>query len=146
MRPNYSHYSRENATPSSGTSPITCCKREPPPPPGAFSMALRIKDKDVQMLNLYWKESTSLFQSGVMSRLVCLIFPINDLFFCCLFMQCLLLNFVSSDCRKWLSSKNIQPLLTSSILRPSLFCFGFDFNQSQCAKPVSRNAYGSNSL
>ena len=36
MRPNYSHYSRENATPSSGTSPITCCKREPPPPPGGI--------------------------------------------------------------------------------------------------------------
>ena len=78
MRPNYSHYSRENATLSSGISPIACCKRDPPP--GAFSMARWIKDKNVQMLNFYWKESTSLFQSGVMSRLVCWIFPINDIF------------------------------------------------------------------
>ena len=33
MRPHYSHYSRENATPSSGTSPIASCKKVPPPPP-----------------------------------------------------------------------------------------------------------------
>ena len=32
MPPNYNHYSRENATPSSGTSPIASCKRDPPPP------------------------------------------------------------------------------------------------------------------
>ena len=33
MRPHYSHSSRENVTPSSGTSPITSCMRLPPPPP-----------------------------------------------------------------------------------------------------------------
>ena len=34
MRPHYSHSSRENATPSSGTSPLASCKRLSPPPPG----------------------------------------------------------------------------------------------------------------
>ena len=32
MRPHYSHSSRENATPSSGTSPLASCKEVPPPP------------------------------------------------------------------------------------------------------------------
>ena len=32
-RPHYCHSSRENATPSRGTSPIASCKRVPPPPP-----------------------------------------------------------------------------------------------------------------
>ena len=32
MRPHYSHSSRENATPSSGTSPLGSCKGVPPPP------------------------------------------------------------------------------------------------------------------
>ena len=31
MRPHYSHSSRENATPSSGTSLLDSCKGEPPP-------------------------------------------------------------------------------------------------------------------
>ena len=31
MRPHYSHSSRENATPSSGTSPLASCKGVPPP-------------------------------------------------------------------------------------------------------------------
>ena len=31
MRPHYSHSSRENATPSSGTSPLGSCKGVPPP-------------------------------------------------------------------------------------------------------------------
>ena len=30
MRPHYSHSSRENATPSSGTSPLASCKGVPP--------------------------------------------------------------------------------------------------------------------
>ena len=58
-------------------------------------------------------------------------------------MQCLLLNFASANCHKWLPSKNIiQPLLISSISRPSLFCFGFDLNQLQRTKPIFRNGYG----
>ena len=31
MRPHYSHSSRENATPSNGTSPLGSCKGVPPP-------------------------------------------------------------------------------------------------------------------
>ena len=31
MRPHYNHSSRENATPSSGTSPLATCKGVPPP-------------------------------------------------------------------------------------------------------------------
>ena len=38
--------------------------------------------------------------------------------------------------------KIIQLLLISSISRPSLFCFGFDLNQSPGTKPISRNGYG----
>ena len=30
MQPHYSHSSRENATPISGTSPLASCKRVPP--------------------------------------------------------------------------------------------------------------------
>ena len=33
MRPHYSQSSRENATPSSGTSPLASYKGVPPPPP-----------------------------------------------------------------------------------------------------------------
>ena len=33
MRPHYSHSSRENATPSSGTSPLASYEEVPPPPP-----------------------------------------------------------------------------------------------------------------
>ena len=37
MRPHYEHSSRENATPSSGTSLLASCKGVPPPlPPGAI--------------------------------------------------------------------------------------------------------------
>ena len=32
MRPHYNHSSRENATPSSGTSPLASCKGVTPPP------------------------------------------------------------------------------------------------------------------
>ena len=39
MRPHYSQFSRENATPSSGTSPLASYK-EVPPPPGGGIMAL----------------------------------------------------------------------------------------------------------
>ena len=38
--------------------------------------------------------------------------------------------------------KIVQLLPISSISRPSLFCFGFDPNQSQGRKPISRNGYG----
>ena len=33
MRPHYSQSSRENPTPSSGTSPLASYKKVPPPPP-----------------------------------------------------------------------------------------------------------------
>ena len=33
-------------------------------------------------------------------------------------------------------------LLISNISRTSLCCFGFDLNQSQGTKPISRNGYG----
>ena len=32
MQPHYSRSSRDNATPSSGTSPLVSCKGVPPPP------------------------------------------------------------------------------------------------------------------
>ena len=38
--------------------------------------------------------------------------------------------------------KKIQLLLVSSTSRPNLLCFGFDLNQSQSSKPISRNGYG----
>ena len=60
-----SHSSRENTTPSSGTSPIASCKRVPP---GHFLWLGGSKTKT--LMNLYWKESASLFQSGVLWRLV----------------------------------------------------------------------------
>lgn len=37
--------------------------------------------------------------------------------------------------------KNCWTLLISSISRSSLFCFGFQLNQSQGTKPISRNVY-----
>ena len=37
MRPHYSQSSRENATPSSGTSPLATYKEVPPPPPPEYS-------------------------------------------------------------------------------------------------------------
>ena len=36
VRPHYSQPSRENATPSSGTSPSAFCMEVPPPPPVPF--------------------------------------------------------------------------------------------------------------
>ena len=57
-------------------------------------------------MNLYWKESASLFQSAGMSSLVRWMFQINELFLCCLAVQCLVLNFVSADNPKWLHRKN----------------------------------------
>ena len=52
MRPHYSHSSRENATPSSSTSPLASYKEVPhPPPPGTtlydshiFIFSLRLGD------------------------------------------------------------------------------------------------------
>ena len=44
MRPHYSQSSRENATPSSGTSPLASYKEVPPPPthiPGRVSLCTR---------------------------------------------------------------------------------------------------------
>ena len=42
--------------------------------------------------------------------------------------------------------KNVQLLPISSISRSSLFCFGFDLNQSQGTKPTSRNGNGPKGL
>ena len=76
----------------------------------------RVEDYDVQTMNLYWKKSASLFQSAEMSR------PVY-------FRQMAAIKI------------NIQRLLISisSILRPNVFCFGFDLNQSQRTRPISRN-------
>ena len=57
-------------------------------------------------MNLNLKESASLFQSAGMSSLVRWMFQINELFLCCLAVQCLVLNFVSVDYCKWLHRKN----------------------------------------
>ena len=54
----------------------------------AFSLVPRVEDNDVQIMDLYWKESVSLFQSAGMSSLVSGMFQINELFLCCLSMQC----------------------------------------------------------
>ena len=43
MRPHYSQSSRENATPSSGTSPLASYKEVPPPPPPVNSAAFCIR-------------------------------------------------------------------------------------------------------
>ena len=37
----------------------------------SLSLATRLEDHDVQIMNLYWKECASLFQGAGMSRLVC---------------------------------------------------------------------------
>ena len=109
----------------------------------AFSLVPRTKDHDVQMMNLYWKESVSLFLNAVISRFVCRMFQIHELFFydvfaCSVYYWILFRPIAANGCHQ----KHIQPLLISSILPPSLFCFGFDLNQSQRAKPISRNGYG----
>ena len=43
MRPHYEHSSRENATPSSGTSLLASCKGVPPSPPPRVLCAFRIQ-------------------------------------------------------------------------------------------------------
>ena len=43
MQPHYSQSSRENATPSNGTSPLTSYKEVPPSPPGPLSDHLTCK-------------------------------------------------------------------------------------------------------
>ena len=42
MQPHYSQSSRENATPSSGTSPVASYREVPPPPPGGEGLVRRI--------------------------------------------------------------------------------------------------------
>ena len=42
MQPHYSQFSRENATPSNGTSLLASCKGVPPPPPGAMLLNYKI--------------------------------------------------------------------------------------------------------
>ena len=45
MRPHYSHYRRENATPSSGTSSLASYKEVPPPLPREASLISRRHDQ-----------------------------------------------------------------------------------------------------
>ena len=44
MRPHYSHSSRENATTSSGTSPLASYEEVPPPPPPTQNKSGRVLD------------------------------------------------------------------------------------------------------
>ena len=43
MQPHYSQSSRENETPSSGTSPLACYYEVPPPPGGGGYSAVYVK-------------------------------------------------------------------------------------------------------
>ena len=47
VRPHYSQSSRENATPSSGTSPLAFYKQVPPSPRGLFSVKYLFGEADV---------------------------------------------------------------------------------------------------
>ena len=75
----------------------------------AFSLFPRVKDHDVQIMNLYWKESASLLHRAGTSRLVCQMFQINELFFMLSFnvFPCTVYYWVlfSADYHKWLPSK-----------------------------------------
>ena len=48
MRPHYSQSSRENATPSSDTSPLACYKEVPPPPPW---------DNETMLMQIFYGEA-----------------------------------------------------------------------------------------
>ena len=48
MRPHYSQSSRENATPSSGTSPLASYKEVPPPPPGIDGLKTKIAQNKIE--------------------------------------------------------------------------------------------------
>ena len=48
MRPHDSQSSRENATPSSGTSPVASYKEVPPPPPGAAKLVIWTRPSQVE--------------------------------------------------------------------------------------------------
>ena len=48
MRPHYSQSSRENATPSSDTSPLACYKEVPPPPP---------RDNETMLMQIFYGEA-----------------------------------------------------------------------------------------
>ena len=58
MRPHYTHSSRENATPPSGTSPLASF--EGVPPPRAYNTA------NVQMLSLGYNHTDELMQFQIL--------------------------------------------------------------------------------
>ena len=70
MRPHYSQSSRENATPSSGTSSLASYQEVPPPPPpptpGDGNLFFWLKNSEsfsssVKKSRLYKKDSTEIF-------------------------------------------------------------------------------------
>ena len=66
MRHHYSQSSRENATASSGTSPLAPYKEVSPPPPGDGKPFFWLKNSEsikisVQKSRLYKKDSTEIF-------------------------------------------------------------------------------------
>ena len=80
-----------------------------------------------------------------MTIVVCWMFQINRVFFYA--------DVFPRSVNYWISFRSIaasgchqkkiaQLLLISSICRPSLFCFGFDLNQSPGTKPISGNGHG----
>ena len=57
MQPHYSQSSRENATPSSGTSPVDSYKEvPPPPPPPGHEISLNLIT-DGTSINLDWVQA-----------------------------------------------------------------------------------------
>ena len=117
----------------------------PPMSPSFISDAIQFKhflwlwleDHDVHMMNLYWKEFASLFQSA---RVYAVFYFIYAIFRCSDFV---LLTFVSADSHitSGRNQKFVELLLISSSSRPNLLCFGFDLNHSQRTIPISRNGY-----
>ena len=112
----------------------------PPMSPSFISDAIQFKhflwlwleDHDVHMMNLYWKEFASLFQSA---RVYAVFYFIYAIFRCSDFV---LLTFVSADSHitSGRDQKFVELLLISSSSRPNLLCFGFDLNRSQRTIPI----------
>ena len=68
-------------------------------------------DDDEMMTKWWWKDEFVLgrihFTCSECGNVKTCMLQINELFLCCLPLQCLLLNFVSIDYRKWLSPKKL---------------------------------------
>ena len=62
MRPQYSHSTRENVTPSSGTSPLASCKGVPSPLPGERAGYSEIEENlsTGPLVKLFWKRGAYL--------------------------------------------------------------------------------------